>query len=116
MKFTDERGQNMRGLQIIIVIRPIEVGRHHADEIAAVLAAVGLAHFDAGDFGDGVPLIRRFERASQKMLLFDRLGGEFWVNARTSEEQKLFDAGQMRPMDEVVLNLQVLKKESGRLR
>ena len=37
---------------MIIVARAVEIGRHHRDEIGAVLQPVGLAQFDAGDLGD----------------------------------------------------------------
>jgi hypothetical protein len=43
--------------KVEVVARPIQVGRQSADEVAAVLAPVGLAQLDAGDLGDRVPLV-----------------------------------------------------------
>jgi hypothetical protein len=45
-----------------VVLRAIEVGWHGGDGVEAVLDAVRLAHLDAGDLGDGVPLVGGLER------------------------------------------------------
>lgn len=113
MKLADKRRQNVGVLEIVIVVRPVKIGGHGADKIAAVLAAIGLTHFDAGDLGDGVPFIGRFERAGQEILFLQRLWRKFGINAGTAEEKKFFYAGLEGAMDEVVLDLQVLEKEFG---
>ena len=46
MDLTDHGWQHMRGLQIEIIIRPVEVGRHHGDIVRTVLQVVTLAHLD----------------------------------------------------------------------
>ena len=65
MKLSDQSGQDVGILEIIIVVRPIHVRGHGADEVAAVLAAVSLAHLDASDFRDGIPLVGGFERGGE---------------------------------------------------
>jgi GDPmannose 4,6-dehydratase len=115
MEFADERGQHMGGVKIVVVIRPVEVGRHGADEIAAVLPPVRLAELDAGDFGDRVPFVGRLQRAGEEVFLFQRLRGQLRVNARAAEEQELPHARAPRALDEVVLDLQILKQERRRL-
>ncbi len=106
----------MRGLQIVIVVRPIHVRRHGADEIAAVLPPIRLAQFDARDFGDGIPLVRRLQFAGEKKFLLQRLRCELGINAGTAEEQKFFNARQLRGVDQIVLNLEIFKKKFRRLR
>ena len=38
-------------VRMIIVTRPIKIGRHHRDKVIAVLATIGLAELDAGMAG-----------------------------------------------------------------
>ena len=56
-------------------LSPGRRGWSACSEIAsnAVLAVVGLAHLDAGDLGDGVPLVGRLQRAGEQVLLAHRL-------------------------------------------
>ena len=68
-------------LQVEIVARPVEIGRHGRDEVAAVLAAIGLRQLDAGDLGDGVPLVGRLQRAGEQRVLGDRLRRELRIDA-----------------------------------
>src|SRR3546814_6483597 len=65
--------------------RPVEIGRHDRYEVAAILPAIGLAEHQAGDLGDGIPLVGRFERPGQQGGLGDRLRSE----EHTSELQSL---------------------------
>ena len=65
MDFTDQGGQHMARLQIIVVTGPIQIRWHCTDEVGAVLMAVGLAQFNARDFCDGVGFVGRLEWACQ---------------------------------------------------
>ena len=113
MKLPNQRGQDMGVLQIVIVIGAIHVGGHGADEIAPVFAAICLAHFDARDFRDGIPLVARFQWAREQGILLHRLRRKFWINAGAAEEQKFFDLRHVRAVDQVILDLKVLVKEFG---
>ena len=53
----EQSGQDMAGEQVEIVVRAIEIGRHDRCEIAAMLAAISLAQFQPGDFGNRIPLV-----------------------------------------------------------
>ncbi len=79
MEAADQRRQDVAVGGVVVVARPIEIGGHEADRIAAMLLAQRLAELDAGDLGDRVPLIRRFQRSSKQYLLTDRLLGELRV-------------------------------------
>ena len=115
VELADERGQDVRVLQVIIVIRPVQIGGHGADEIAAVLAAVGLAQLEAGDLGHGVPFVGRLQRPGQQVFLLERLRGQPRINAGAAEKQQLAHAGLISAVDEVVLDLQVLEQELRRV-
>ena len=71
---------------VIVVSGPVEIGRHEADGIKVVLAAQGLCELDAGDFGDGVPLVGGFKSTGEQCFLPDWLIGEFGVNAAAAEK------------------------------
>jgi hypothetical protein len=76
VELPNERGQHVRILQIEVVARPIQIGRHHRDRVEAVLPGVGLAQLHAGNLGDGIRLVGRLERAGQQGALRDRLWRE----------------------------------------
>ena len=80
-------GSTCEVLQVEVVARAVEIGRHGADEIAAVLARVGLAELDAGDLGQRVGFVRRLQRAGEQRVLGDRLRREFRVDARAARER-----------------------------
>lgn len=46
-----------------VIVRAVQVRGHGRDRIERVLDAERLAHFDAGDLGDGVPFVGGFEWA-----------------------------------------------------
>ncbi len=52
--------------QVEIVTRAVKVGRHDGDEVAAILPAVGLTELDAGDLGDGIPLVGRLQSTREQ--------------------------------------------------
>ena len=62
MKTANERGNDVAVIGVVVVAGAIEVGGHDAavvDPVAcAVLAVVAFAELDAGNFGNGVGLIR----------------------------------------------------------
>ena len=63
MESSDHRREDVRGLQIVIIIWSIKIGGHGANEIAAELFSVGLAELNPGNFSDGVPFIRGLQGA-----------------------------------------------------
>jgi len=65
VKAADEGRQDVGGGEVEVVVRAIKVGRHDADEIAPVLAAVALAHEDAGNLGYRVGVVAGFKRPGE---------------------------------------------------
>ena len=64
VRLAQKRGEDVRGDEIEVVVRPVEIGRHRGNEVRAVLARVSLAELDPGDLGDGVGFVRRLERSA----------------------------------------------------
>src|SRR5689334_5643005 len=77
----DQCGYHMATIQVEIVSRPVEVGRHRRDEIAAILSPIRLAQFETSDFGNGVPLISRLQSSREQCALLYRLRREFGIDA-----------------------------------
>ena len=93
MEAADEGGQHMAAGGVIVVARPVEIGGHQADGIKAVLAPQGFRELDAGNFGDGVPLVGWLQSTGEQCFLADRLRGEFGVYAAAAEKQQPAGAG-----------------------
>ncbi len=111
VELVDEGREDVGGLEVVVVVGAVHVGGHGGNEIAAVLLVEGFAKFDAGDFGDGVPLVGGFERAGEEVFLLERLGGEFGVDAGAAEEEELFDAAFKSAVDEMVLEGKIFVEE-----
>jgi len=65
MEASDQGGDHVAVFVMVIVARPVQIGRHHVDEVAAVLAAIGFHHLDAGDLGDRVGFVGGLQRSGQ---------------------------------------------------
>ena len=91
MKAAQQGRQHMAIGGVVVVPRAIEVGRHQADGIKAVLAAQGLTQLDAADLGDGVQRIGRFQCAGEQRLLTDLLLGKFRIDATAAQKQQPAD-------------------------
>lgn len=111
MKFLNQGREDVAVLQIEGVVEAVQVGGHGGNEIVAVLALVRFAHFQTGDFCDGVGLIRRLEFAGEKIVFLDRLRRHFRIDTRRSEKEQLFYAVRMRCVYHIILYRQVLKYE-----
>ena len=45
-----------------VVVRAVQVRRHDCDIVRTVLKVIAFAHFQSGDFGDGVFFVGVFQR------------------------------------------------------
>ena len=70
----------MAGCKVKIVTGPIKIVGI-ADKVTAILLAISLTQFDAGDFGNGVPLISWFKRPGQQCVFGHGLRRMFRINA-----------------------------------
>lgn len=109
----DKRRQHVTGLEVVIVVRAVEVGRHAADEIRAVLLPISLAKLDPCDLRQGVPFVARLQRAAQQFCLRRRLPRVLGVDTSRTNVEKPFDAIAVGGVDQVRSDRQVLVEEFG---
>ena len=104
-------GRDVAGFEIEVVARPVQVGGHGGDEPAAELLAVRLAELDAGNLGDGVRLVGRFELTGEQGALGHRLFGEPGVDTARPEVQQLVDVVVVGRLDDRGVDHQVVVDE-----
>lgn len=66
MRLADQGWQDVALFRMVIVAETVEIGRHRADGVAAVLAAIGVAPLDPGHLGNRVPPVRRLPRPGEQ--------------------------------------------------
>ncbi len=77
---TQQRRDHVRVARVEVIVRPVQVGRHHRAIVTVVLTVVGLAQLDPGNFGNRVRLVGCFQRPLQQFALGDRLFRHFRVD------------------------------------
>src|SRR5258705_8377694 len=107
METTDQRWQHMRPDRIEVVVRPVKVCRHHADEVCTVLTVVAAAKLNAGDLRNGVGLVGWLQRPRQQRLLLDGLRRVLGIDAARTKEKQLADPSTIGGCDNVQLNPKV---------
>ena len=73
---------------VIIITWPIEIGRHQADRIKAILFSQSFAEIDPSNLSDAITLIRRLQWPGEQRFLLNRLLGKFGVNATATQKQQ----------------------------
>ncbi|MNS11377.1 hypothetical protein D3C72_429190 [compost metagenome] len=60
---TQQRRDHVRITRVEVIVRTVQIGRHHRAIVAAILAVIGFAQFDPGNFCNRVGFVRRFQRS-----------------------------------------------------
>ena len=76
----------MRVGGMIIVVRAVEIGRHHRYIVSAILTVEKLAIFQSRDFGQGICLVGFLERGSEQAAFGHRLGSHAGIDARRPQK------------------------------
>lgn len=80
-----------------------------------MLNTIRLAHLDARDLGNGVPLVGGLKRTGEKGGFRDGLRRELRVNAGGAKEEKLLDSMDEGAVNDVGLDLEIDGDEIGRV-
>ena len=115
VELADHRRQHMAVGEVVIVAGAVEVGRHDAAVVAAVLAVVAFAELDAGDLGDGVGFVGGFEYAGKQSIFAHGLRYGLGVDAAGAEEEQLLHVVGVRGLDDVGFDHQVFVDELRRV-
>ena len=115
VKLTNQRGQHVRVLQVIVVPGTVEIGRHRRVEHHAELLPVGLGELETRDLGNSVGLVGRLQRSGEQTILGHRLRCELRINARTAEEEQALHPVFVGAVDRVGRDGEILKQELRRI-
>ena len=97
----------MAVLQVEVVIRPIEVRRHHGNVVGAILQVIALTHLQAGNLRDGILLIGVLQRRGQQAILLHRLRRILGIDARRAQEEQLLHSVGISLRNHVALDLHI---------
>lgn len=115
VEFAQHGGNDMRSLEIEVVLGAIQIRGHRRDELATKLLAVRAAGEQSGDLGDGVGVIGFFQRSREQILFANGLGTVARVDARTAEVQQFLHAAFVRRTQHGRVNQQIVIQEVGRI-
>lgn len=115
VKLAQQCRDDVAVFRVVVVARPVQIGRHHRQVLRAVLAVVAPAHFDAGDLGERVGAVGGLQRAGEQAVFAHRLRRQLGVDAAGAEEHEPRNAVLPRAVDHVGLDREVVADEFGRV-
>ena len=104
-------GQDVAVLEVEVIVRPVEIGRHDGDVVGAVLQVEAFAELEPRDLSDGVGLIGVLQRAREELVLGDGLLGLARIDAAAAEEEQILHTVAEALADDILLDLEVLVDE-----
>src|SRR5574344_703266 len=111
LELADHRRQDVSVRDVVVVARPVEVGRHQRMVEKPAVAPQELAELESRDLRNRIPFVRLLELARQQRAFRNRLRRKARINAGRAEEQKAADARFRRRPDRVERNHLVLVEE-----
>src|SRR5258708_5365424 len=108
VKFAHQRRKDMARLKVVVIAGAIEVGRHGAKVVCAVLTVVRPAHLYPGNLRYRVRPIGRLQRSGKKVVLLYRLRTVARINARRAEEKQLLYPRAPSLVNDIGLDGQIL--------
>ena len=100
-------------LQMEVVIRSVQIGRHDGDIIGAVLQVETFTHFQSRNLCDGIRFVGIFQRGGEESLFLHRLGSFPRIDAGAAQKQELLHSMPKAFANDVLLNLQIFVDEVG---
>ena len=108
INLADHSRQHVRIFKMEIIVRPVEVRRHHGNIVSAILQIETLAHLQPRNLRNGIRLVGIFERRGEQAVLRHRLRRFAGIDAGRAEKQKFLHAVAETLADDVLLDLQIL--------
>ena len=111
---TNQSREDMAMLGVVVVVRAVEVGGHHADEVGAILSVEIFAILKTADFGEGVGLVGGFQAAGEEAGLRHGLRGETRIDAAAAKELEFLHTMTPSGIDNIHLEHHILIHEISR--
>ena len=105
--FTHLGWHHMAVLQVEVVVRPVQVGRHHSYIVGAILQVVALAHLQSRYLGNGIFLVGVLQLAREQAVLLHGLRCVLRVDASGAQEEQFLHPVSIGLADDGTLNLHV---------
>ncbi len=109
--FAQQGRQDVRIREIEVVPGTVKIRRHCRDEIAPELSGICLTKLDPRNLSDRVGFVRWFELTGEQGRFVNRLRRELRIDTGAAEEEEFAHAKVVRPLDQVVLNFQILQQK-----
>ena len=103
----------MTVFQMEIIIRTIKVGRHHSDIVRAILKIEAFTHLQTSNLGNGIRVVRIFQRRSQQSVFLHWLCGITGINTGTTLEKQYLYVMTEALTYHILLNLEILIDKIG---
>ena len=113
MKPSQQGGDDVRVLWVVVVARSVEVGGHGGVKHHSVLLAVVLAEFQTRDLGDGIGFVGRLQLGSQQATLRHRLRRKPGIDARAAQKEQPLHPVTIGRVNAVRRDHEVLVNEVG---
>ena len=84
MNLTNHSREDMTVFQMKIIIRTIKVGRHHSNIVRTILKIKAFTHLQTSNLGNGIRLVRIFQRRSQQSIFLHWLCGIARIDTGTA--------------------------------
>ena len=82
METANKSGKHMAMRRVIIIVRSIQIGRHHTNEVCSILSIEIFTILQSRDFGQSISLIGRLQCRSEQAILRHGLRSQTGINAR----------------------------------
>ena len=97
----------MTRLCCVAIVRPIEIGRHHGQEVCAILFIVEMTLDGAHALSVGVAFVRGVGWTCMQRGSLDGVLSLVWVNASAEHANKLFDVMSVRGPNDIAIHCKV---------
>ena len=111
--FPNHGRQYMASFQVKVVIWSVQISRHYGNEIGSVLNVEAFAHFQSGNFGNGIRLVGVFQRPGEQRIFLHGLRSIARIDAGATQKNQFLDVVTIACAYNVVLNLQIPVDEIG---
>src|SRR5207248_8268644 len=102
VRLAQQRRQNVRGSQVEVIVRAVQICRHGGNKVRPVLAGVSLTKLYSNNLGYRIGFVGGLKCAGEQRTFGNWLRRKLGINTRTAEKEQLRDATLIRSANHVV--------------